>query len=164
MPVAETVVEIVLAILLLLTIAWCAVVHHRLRKLMTDQGEVAAFVRSLTEATGRAELAVAEMRAAGEEAQAALIEHQEATRRQHEELERLLESGNRIARRLETGIVQGAKRMAEVRTRNDAAEPELVSAEALDRSAATAESAPSEQAPPKRQIGEDLMKALRALR
>ena len=162
MPVAETVVEIVLAILLLLTIAWCAVVHHRLRKLMTDQGEVAAFVRSLTEATGRAELAVAEMRAAGEEAQAALIEHQEATRRQHEELERLLESGNRMARRLETGIVQGAKRMAEVRTRNDA--PELVSAEAFDRSAATAESAPSEPALPKRQIGEDLMKALRALR
>lgn len=160
---AETVVEIVLAILLLLTIAWCAIVHHRLRKLMTDQGEVAAFVRSLTEATSRAELVVGEMRAVGEQAHAILIEHQEAARRQQDEINRLLESGSRMARRLETGIVQGAKRMAEARTRQDTADQDYPGETAVETVAAPA-AAVAEKTAPKRQIGEDLMKALKALR
>lgn len=160
---AETVVEIVLAILLLLTIAWCAIVHHRLRKLMTDQGEIAAFVGSLAEATGRAELVVAEMRAAGEQAQATLTDFHEAARRQQEELERLIESGGRMARRLETGVVQGAKRMAEARTRVDVQDHDTVAEAMLEEAVVAPKPAPKAEAK-SRPIGDDLLKALRALR
>jgi flagellar motor switch protein FliM len=43
--------DLVLAGLLLLTTAWCALVYHRLRRLRTERGEMEAFIATLAAAT-----------------------------------------------------------------------------------------------------------------
>ena len=104
--------DLVLAGLLLLTAAWCALVHHRLRRLRTERGEMEAFIATLVNATERAEAATAGLRGAVAEVDGGLSVQGEAARQRAAELTRLVESANRVLRRLETAVLQGARSLA----------------------------------------------------
>ena len=105
--------DLVLAGLLLLTTAWCALVHHRLRRIRTERGEMEAFIATLAAVTERAEAATAGLRGVVAEADSNLREQGEAVRQRAGELARLVDSGNRVLRRLETAVLQGARSLAE---------------------------------------------------
>ena len=96
--------DLVLAGLLLLTTAWCALVHHRLRRIRTERGEMEAFIATLAAVTERAEAATAGLRGVVAEADSNLREQGEAVRQRAGELARLVDSGNRVLRRLETAV------------------------------------------------------------
>jgi hypothetical protein len=105
--------DLALAALLLLTAGWCALVHQRLRRLRTERGEMEAFIATLAAATERAEVATGGLRDAVAEAGRGLREQEEAARQRASDLARQVDSGNRVLRRLETAVLQGARSLAE---------------------------------------------------
>lgn len=113
---AEIALQLALAVLLLLTITWCMIVHHRLRRLHADSGEMRSLIAALDEATDRAEAAVREMREANMAATTAASEQHRRSRQQCEELARLMDNALRLIKRLDAAVQQGATRVAEFRT------------------------------------------------
>lgn len=135
----DTAADLVLAGLLLLTSGWCALVHHRLRRLRTERGEMEAFIATLAAATERAEAATAGLRGAVAETERGLREQGEAARQRAGELARLVDSGARVLRRLEAAVHGGAMSLAEQGSPSERTEPAAASqatalAEARDRS------------------------------
>ncbi|MDX6752653.1 DUF6468 domain-containing protein [Geminicoccaceae bacterium 1502E] len=110
----QTVLELLLSLLLLVTCGWCAMLHRRLQRLRVEQEELGVALESLAVLTGRAEEVVAELKAAGSEC-AGLLEAISHGARHREDLGRLLESGGRMARRLEQEVGHAARLLAEVR-------------------------------------------------
>ena len=115
--------DLVLAGLLLLTAAWCALVHHRLRRLRTERGEMETFIATLVNATERAEAATTGLRGAVAEVDGGLSAQGETARQRAAELTRLVESANRVLRRLETAVLQGARSLAEQGISRERPEP-----------------------------------------
>lgn len=103
--------QALLVILLLLTIAWCVLVHSRLRRLHADRGELECFIADLVEATARAEATVQQMREAGRAIENAAVEREGQVRQQAEGLARLIESASRVARQLDKAIEPGSSRL-----------------------------------------------------
>lgn len=130
----DVVADLVLAALLLLTAAWCALVHQRLRRLRTERGEMEAFIATLTAATERAEEATSGLRGAVAEAERGLHEQGSAARQRAAELARLLESASRVLRRLEAAVHGGARSLAEQGLHREKAEPEAAPAAAAGES------------------------------
>ena len=108
----EPVADLVLGGLLLLTAFWCALVHHRLRRLRMERTEMEGFITSLTAASERAETAIASLRETAAETERRLREQGENARQRGSELARLIDGGGRLARRLEVDLDQGARLMA----------------------------------------------------
>ena len=104
--------QILLVVLLLLTIAWCVLVHSRLRALRAERGELQAFIAALVEATARAEETVLQMRDASREIERSAGERERQVRQQAESLARLTENAGRVAKRLDGAVEQGATRLA----------------------------------------------------
>jgi|DewCreStandDraft_4_1066084.scaffolds.fasta_scaffold00146_119 hypothetical protein len=152
-------------VLLSVTAFWCVRVHRRLVALRSDRAEIAAFVESLATATARAERIVQEMKAASGEAAVAREAQESAARDRREELDRTVEAAQKMARRLEDALGQGARLVAELRARQDAqalrttAQPEPPPAPTP--AAAEPAAAP---APPRRRVRDDLLEALQKLR
>jgi hypothetical protein len=115
--VVDLALQLVLVVLLLLTITWCIVVHHRLRRLRADHGELEAFIAALGEATGRAEAVVRQMQEASQAAQNTALEQERRARQQGELLARLMDNAVRVTKRLDAAVEQGATQMAERRSR-----------------------------------------------
>lgn len=162
---AEPIVDVLLAGLLLLTVVWCVLLYQRLRGLRLDRAELSAFVDTLSRATERAEQAVAQMRAASEEAARAHREQQEGGRRLREELGRASESALRMVRRLEAEVGRGAAALAEARAREDvrpAARP--VEEPSPARGQPEAAAAPGRTARRTAPKGEAVLRALAGLR
>ncbi len=103
--------QVLLVILLLLTIAWCVLVHSRLRRLHADRGELEGFIADLVEATARAEATVQQMREAGRAIENAAVEREGHVRQQAEGLARLIESASRVARQLDKADEPGSSRL-----------------------------------------------------
>lgn len=116
----QTVLDLLLITLLLTTAVWCVRVHRRLVALRADQGEIAAFVDALVTASGRAERIVQEMKAASGEAVAAHEAQETALRSRRDELARTVEAAQKMVRRLEDALGQGARLAAELRAERDA--------------------------------------------
>ena len=112
----ELALQGLLVVLLLLTITWCVIVHHRLRRLRTDRGELEAFIAALGEATGRAENAVRQMREANQAALSTARDQERRAGQQSAELARLMDNAVRVVKRLDAAVEQGATRVAELRT------------------------------------------------
>lgn len=104
--------DLILGVLLAATSAWCALVHQRLRRLRTERGEMEAFIASLTAASERAEAAIGGLREAAAEVERAQREQGDAARQRGTELARIIESGSRLARRLETDLNHGVRTLA----------------------------------------------------
>lgn len=109
--------QITLVVLLFLTITWCVIVHHRLRRLRVDGEEMAAFITALSKATTRAEDAVRHMHEANREVAAAAREQQRCARQQSDDLARLMDNAGRVIKRLDFAVERSATRVAELRTR-----------------------------------------------
>jgi hypothetical protein len=118
--------QVTLVVLLLMTITWCVIVHHRLRRLRADRGEMAAFITALGEATDRAERAVRQMHDANRAVEATAQEQQQRTRQQGEDLARLMDNAIRVMKRLDAAVEQGATQVATLRTRAAIAAPTAV--------------------------------------
>jgi hypothetical protein len=107
--VAETVLDLVLLVVMLVVLGWSVVLHAKLRRLRGEDGELDRFVVALDAASDRAHAAIDGLREAGGELQAGLARGQEAARRRGEDLERLTDSAARMLRRLEQAIADAAR-------------------------------------------------------
>lgn len=157
-------IDLVMIALLVATIVWCIRVHRRLVALRAGQGEIAAFVGTLTEATGRAEQAVRDMKAAATETVAAQDAQEAALKARRDELARTFDAAQRMARRLEEALGQGARLVAELRACQDAQPPRPPSAEPAARGAGAPEAMAVGPVRPRRRVAEELLEALQKLR
>lgn len=105
--------DLLVAFLLVMTTTWCVLLHRRLGRLRIERRDIEAFVSAVDTATRQAEAAVGGIRAAAAEAQRTLGGQQEAVQQRIAELTRLLDSGGRMARRLESSLHQGARTLAD---------------------------------------------------
>jgi hypothetical protein len=100
---AETLIQLLLAGLLAMTVVWCTLVHRRLVRLRTEQDEMQAFIDALTRASERAEAAIVGLRSAGETIASELVAREEDARRMARELGRLTDAARVVARPLAVG-------------------------------------------------------------
>lgn len=152
--------DLAVAFLLLLTTTWCVLLHRRLGRLRLERRDIEAFVSAVDTATRRAEAAIGGIRDSAAEAQRTLAGQQEAARQRAAELARLLDSGTRMSRRLETSLHHGARTLADDalvhgRSGDGAPLPETP-APAADRARQRRPMAPA--------IDTELLRALEALR
>jgi hypothetical protein len=150
--------DLLIAFLLALTTTWCILLYRRLDRLRVERGDIEAFVTAIDAASGRAEAAIAGIRESALEAQRVLGGQKEATQQRSAELNRLVDSAGRMARRVEAALHQGARNMA------DASRVGL----AREGAPAVADSVPPNRAAPSRpeapKIDSELLRALEALR
>jgi hypothetical protein len=161
----DTLSDLILAGLLVLTTFWCGLLYQRLRRLRLDRSDIEEFVAASSSATQRAEAAIAGIRETASELQQALGNQQEAAQQQTAELARLAEGSARLARRLEAAIHQGARTMAELGLTREREGGTMAAPAAGARQAPTGTMAAGFAArhdPPKLDPG--LLKALEALR
>lgn len=105
--------QILLVILLLLTIAWCVLVHSRLRQLHADRGELQNFIADLVKATARAEATVQQMREAGRAIENGAAERERQTRQQADSLAKLTENALRVAKQLDEAVEHASSSLAQ---------------------------------------------------
>ncbi|MBI1239839.1 MAG: hypothetical protein GC199_10920 [Alphaproteobacteria bacterium] len=96
------VLDIALVALLMALIAYCAILDRRLRAVRAGQGELEGFLADLTEATARAEQSIITLRAKSGDKVSELQENVKSARALSDELSLLVETGSRLAERLET--------------------------------------------------------------
>ncbi len=111
------IVEITLAVLLGVTVFFCARLERRLRNLRQDQESLAVTVRALNGAIAAAQSSLAGLRTAAQNADETLGRRVSAARGLADELALLTSAGERIASRMENarpGQNPGASRLAPV--------------------------------------------------
>jgi Tfp pilus assembly protein FimV len=158
----EIALELLSIPLLLVTAFWCVRVHRGLVALRVGRDEIAEFVETLATATARAERSVQEMKAASGEAAAAQEAQAAALESRRQELQRTIDAAQKMVRRLEDVLGQGARLAAELRAARDAMAPRAVRPEVAPPPA------PADSAPPApaahRRAADDLLEALQKLR
>lgn len=90
-----------IVLLLVATIAYCVILNRRLGELRGSQGEFVKLIESFNAATVRAEASISRLREVGEEKGAALDDRVETARALCDDLVFLVERGSRLADRLE---------------------------------------------------------------
>ncbi len=93
------------AILLLVTVAYCLMLNRRLSALRGNQGEMRKMLADFTAATQAAENSVNHLKLASDHAGAALDQKIRDARALADELGSINQSGNRLAERIESGLV-----------------------------------------------------------
>ena len=101
----EIALQLVLAVMLALSTAWCIVVHHRLRKLRAERTDLEGFIGDLAATVERAEAATQAIKSSSVEARSSIEEvaqKAEATRQALiDELARAERAGDRLEALLE---------------------------------------------------------------
>ena len=97
------VVEMVLAVLLAATVAYCAILERRLKGLRHDQAALAQTVEALNNGIFRAQGTLMSLKNAATEATAALHMHLGPARTLADELGLMVAAGERVAARIEAG-------------------------------------------------------------
>ena len=97
-------VDLIVAVLLLATLAYCIMLNRRLAALRDDKGELRELIRGLAAASQRAETGVASLRAAAEQIGVGLQQEIDNARELREDLSYMLERGGALADRLEGAI------------------------------------------------------------
>ncbi len=93
-------VELLVAMLLVVTIAYCVLVNRKLVQLRSDQSEIKIFVRELLSATILAEQAIAGLRLGAQNADRSLAEQIERVRDLDEHLRTNIEKGEALVLKL----------------------------------------------------------------
>ena len=93
-------VELLVAMLLAVTIAYCVLVNRKLVQLRSDQSELKAIVRELHSATNQAEQAIAGLRLGAQNADRSLLEQIERVRDLDEHLRTNIEKGEALVLKL----------------------------------------------------------------
>lgn len=99
---------IALALLLLVNICWCVALHRRLALLDEDGERLREFLRAFDEAVEKARSAASGLREEAAGIEKDLRRHAEGARLRGEQLARLCEGGERLARRLEAALERAA--------------------------------------------------------
>lgn len=157
----ETVIDVLLAVLLLLSVIWSFLLHRRLARLRADRSELESFIGALAGATDRAEAAIGGLRAAGSSISRDLQTQEETARRSMDQLSRALEAASRTIRRLEQLQQSAVPAAAERASR---AAPSVAAAR---RDQPTVDGPAEPPAPPTAgasRIPADVMRVLQALR
>ena len=101
--------DIVIAILLVTTIAWCVVLNRRLGGLRKNQSELATLIAELNLATSRAENGISVLKTNAEEAGATLRSSIDQAERLNDDLAYLSERGSRLVERLDAPTKQKSR-------------------------------------------------------
>ncbi len=97
----DLILEGMLAILLAVTAAYCVLLDRKLRQLRSGQDGLRDIIKGLNTATGQAQGAIAQLKAAGEAHARDLKGQIGAAKALRDELSLMIESGNSLADRLE---------------------------------------------------------------
>jgi|SRR3546814_537157 hypothetical protein len=116
--------DVVVAVLLVVTVVYCWRLNQRLSTLRQGRAELAALVTQLTQATMRAESSIGALKIAAKEASQGLEENIGTARSLRDELAMITETGNNLANRLETGLTGPRRGKADVSVDLDAAREE----------------------------------------
>ena len=114
--------DIVVAVLLVVTVFYCWRLNQRLSTLRQGREELANLVTTLTQATQRAENSIHVLKAAAQEASATLDAKVKTAESLRDELSLITETGNNLADRLENRLTgtkaesDAAPKLEEVRT------------------------------------------------
>jgi hypothetical protein len=122
-------IEILVAILLMLTIGYCYQLNRRLERLRADEQTLKGTIGELITATEMAERAVAELKRAAQENDATLGERVRAAERCCIELDRQVSAGDIVLTRL-SRVVVAARSLQDVPTAGAAPDPMAVAAAA----------------------------------
>lgn len=123
---ASLLLEALLAVLLVATIGYAAMLDKRLRTLRQSRDEMQALIASFTAATAHAQAGLISLRETSQSAGESLQSDIERAKSLRDDLSFLLDRGNSLADRLEGGI--GAARVA-VKSQVPRAKPEPIRAE-----------------------------------
>ena len=96
----DMMLEVIVCILLVATIGYCATLDRRLRAMRAGQDGLRGLITDLSAATTQATSAIAHLRQAGDATGVALTEQVKRGRALADELELMVQSGNDIANRL----------------------------------------------------------------
>jgi len=99
--------EILVAALLIATIAYCVVLNRRLAGLRRAQADMADLVREFDTATEAAKAGIAELKTASGDIGTGLDQTMARARALLDELDLMVESGERVAQRLDGAIENG---------------------------------------------------------
>ena len=133
-------IEIVVAILLALTIVYCAILNRRLTRLRADEEVLRATISELITATEIAERAILGLKATASECERALGGRMLAAETLLGDLDQRLTAGNEIVKRI--GAIVGAARNSAV---TPIAEPEPPARESTARNLKAAAEAAAER-------------------
>jgi hypothetical protein len=123
------VIEILVAMLLMLTIGYCYTLNRRLERLRADEQSLKGTIAELITATQMAERAVAELKLAAHENDATLGERVRSAERCCVELDRQVSAGDVVLTRL-SRVVVAARSLQDVPTAATAPDPKAVAAAA----------------------------------
>lgn len=101
---AGMVLDGLIVLLLVLTVGFAFVLNRRLATLRRAQGEFRELLSGFNEATERAQTGVFQLKAAAGEVGGKLRDSVEKARRAGDELSIMIDAGNRLAERLDSGI------------------------------------------------------------
>ena len=87
----SVIIELIVALLLVVTISYCFVVNRKLAALRTDQTGLRQVVAELNRSTERAEKAIVEMRRTAHTVEGEMASHFEAARQVRDELKEQLD-------------------------------------------------------------------------
>ncbi len=97
--------DIVVAILLLVTVGYCLVLNRRLSALRGNQAEMRKLLADFVTATQAAENSVSHLKIASDQIGATLDQRMTDARALADELGSITQSGSRLAERIESGLV-----------------------------------------------------------
>jgi hypothetical protein len=110
------ILEGLVAVLLVVTVVYCAMLDKRLKALRTGQDGLKAIIEGLDNATRRAQAGIAELRAAADAAGHNLSGQVSKARALTDELQLMVEAGNALADRLEGSRAAAGPREAHLRS------------------------------------------------
>jgi hypothetical protein len=123
------VIEILVAMLLMLTIGYCYTLNRRLERLRADEQSLKGTIAELITATEIAERAVSELKHTAQENDATLGERVRAAERCCVELDRQVSAGDVVLTRL-SRVVVAARSLQDVPSAATAPDPKAVAAAA----------------------------------
>ena len=115
-------IELLVAVLLAVTIAYCVLVNRKLVQLRSDQSELKTIVRELHVATNQAEHAIAGLRQGAQNADRSLTQQIERVRELDEQITTNIDKGEALLLKL-SAVTRGQPARAAFRRRRRRAEP-----------------------------------------
>lgn len=102
----ELIGQAVLAVLLLLTIGYCAALERRLRGIRAAHEEMRGLLNEFGKATQQAERGIDKLRTTAQDISTGLQDHIEEAVKLRDELRVMTQSGNTLAEKIERGLVR----------------------------------------------------------
>ena len=126
--------QAVLAVLLVLTIGYCAVLERRLRIVRAAQDELQGLLAAFGKATEQAERGIGRLRETANDVSAGLQDEIEGAAKLRDELRLMVQSGNMLADKIERGLTRRGPMPRQEPEREREPEREVMDDEAVSES------------------------------